>query len=42
MEFTEEAYRSRRWENNIDHHFTLGWDVHVQVLFGEADIVQSL
>src|SRR5215831_15017254 len=40
MEFAKEPHRTRRRENDLDHHFPLGGDVHVQVLVGEADIVQ--
>jgi len=41
MELAEESYRSRRWEDDLDQHFALGWDIHVKVLFGETDIMQG-
>jgi hypothetical protein len=39
MEFAKEPHSPRRGENDLDGHFTLGWDVHIKVLFWEADIV---
>jgi hypothetical protein len=41
MELAEKSCRSRRWEDDLDRHFALGRDVHVKVLFGEADIMQG-
>jgi hypothetical protein len=41
MEFAEEPHRPRGREDDFGRHFTLGRDVHIKVLFGEADIVQG-
>ena len=41
MEFAEEPHGPGGWEDDLDCHFALGWDIHVKALLGKADIMQS-
>jgi hypothetical protein len=41
MEFAEEPHGPGGWEDDLDRHFALGREVHVKMLFGEADIMQG-
>jgi hypothetical protein len=40
MKFAEKPHCPRGWEDDLDRHCAFGRDVHVKVLFGEANIVQ--